>query len=121
MAKGKVIFNDHFEFYQGAFIGGNNGLRGFRNERFLGRHSFYHTSDIRWEVGSAKGFIPVKYGISTGYDYGRVWLSGERSNRWHTSYGGGLWVNAAELTSLYVNFFHSEDANRFTFGIGFNI
>lgn len=121
LAEGKVIFNDHFEFYQGAFIGGNNGLRGFRNERFLGRNSFYHTSDIRLEIGSAKGFIPIKYGISTGYDYGRVWLSEERSNRWHHSYGGGLWLNAAELTSLYVNFFHSEDANRFTFGIGFNI
>lgn len=121
LAKGKVILNDHFEFYQGASIGGNNGLRGFRNERFIGRHSFYHTSDVRWEVGSAKGFIPIKYGISTGYDYGRVWVSGEHSNRWHNSYGGGLWINAAELTSIYVNFFHSEDANRFTFGIGFNI
>lgn len=121
LAKTKVIFNNNFEFYQGAFIGGNNGLRGFRNERFLGRHSFYQTSDVRWEVGSAKGFIPVKYGISGGYDYGRVWLSEQSSSRWHTSYGGGLWLNAAELTSIYVNFFHSEDSNRFTFGIGFNI
>ena len=120
LAKGEVIFNDNFEFYQGAFIGGNNGLRGFRNERFLGRHSFYHTSDVRWEVGSAKGFIPVKYGISGGYDYGRVWASNENSNRWHNSYGGGLWLNAAELTSIYVNYFHSNDSNRFTFGVGFN-
>ncbi len=121
LAKGKVIFNDNYDFYQGAAIGGNNGLRGFRNERFLGRHSFYVTNDVRWELGTAKGFVPIKYGVLGGFDYGRVWLSGQDSNRWHNSYGGGIWVNMAKMTAIYVNFFHSKDANRFTFGVGFDL
>ena len=116
-----IIFEDDFEFYQGASIGGNNGLRGFRNERFLGKTSYIQSSDLRLVLGSHnKGIIPVKYGILVGYDYGRVWLKDEDSNRWHQSYGGGFWLGAAELLSVNVNFFHSDDGNRFTAGLGFN-
>jgi hypothetical protein len=25
------------------------------------------------------------------FDYGRVWLDGETSNKWHQSMGGGIW------------------------------
>src|SRR5690606_36027233 len=35
---GKAMFNPRFEFYQAATIGGETGLRGFRNERFAGQH-----------------------------------------------------------------------------------
>lgn len=119
--KTKAILGNDFEFYQGASIGGNNGLRGYRNERFLGKTSYTQSSDIRLVLGSHnKGLIPVKYGIMTGYDYGRVWLKDENSNRWHQSYGGGFWLGAAELLSVNVNFFHSEDGNRITAGLGFN-
>lgn len=119
--KTKAIFGNDFEFYQGASIGGNNGLRGYRNERFLGKTSYTQSSDVRLVLGSHnKGLIPVKYGIMTGYDYGRVWLKDENSNRWHQSYGGGFWLGAAELLSINVNFFHSEDGNRITAGLGFN-
>lgn len=119
--KTKAVFEDDFEFYQGASIGGNNGLRGFRNERFLGKTSYIQSSDLRLVLGSHnKGFFPVKYGILVGYDYGRVWLKDEDSNRWHQSYGGGFWLGAAELLSVNVNFFHSDDGNRFTAGLGFN-
>ncbi|HTO36334.1 MAG TPA: BamA/TamA family outer membrane protein, partial [Flavobacterium sp.] len=119
--KTKAVFENDFEFYQGASIGGNNGLRGFRNERFLGKTSYIQSSDLRLVLGSHnKGFFPVKYGILAGFDYGRVWLKGEDSNRWHQSYGGGFWLGAAELLSVNVNFFHSGDGNRFTAGLGFN-
>lgn len=118
--KGKIILEEDFEFYQGASLGGNDGLRGFRNERFLGNKSFYQTSDLRLLLGSGKGFIPTKYGISAGFDYGRVWNDWENSEKWHTSYGGGIWLNAAELTSLNLNYFHSKDGGRFSFGLGFS-
>ena len=38
---GQLILGDDFEFYHAARIGGNNSLRGFRNERFTGKQSFY--------------------------------------------------------------------------------
>lgn len=117
----KALLDDKFEFYQGASIGGNNGLRGYRNERFVGKTSFVQSSDVRLLLGSYnKGFIPWKYGLLAGYDYGRVWTKAEDSNKWHQSYGGGIWIGAAELMSVNVNFFHSEDGNRFTVGLGFS-
>lgn len=118
--KGNFIWGNDFEFYQGVTLGGTEGLRGFRNERFLGDKSYFQTSDLRLRLGSIRGLIPMKYGILGGFDYGRVWLKGEDSQKWHNSYGAGFWLNAAELTSLHINYFHSDDGNRFTFGIGFN-
>ena len=118
--KGKWILNDEFEFFQGATLGGNDGIRGFRNERFLGKTSFAQSSDLRLLLGAGKGLIPVKYGILGGFDYGRVWNEGEDSNKWHTSFGGGIWLNAAEMTSLNLSMFHSEEGNRIAFGLGFS-
>jgi len=50
--KFKAHFNiadeDNFKFYQGASIGGLDGLRGFRNQRFTGKTSYYQNSDIRY-------------------------------------------------------------------------
>jgi len=34
---------------------------------------------------------PEDYGVFALADAGRVWLDGERSRRWHTAAGGGLW------------------------------
>lgn len=116
----QFILGDDFEFYQGAVIGGNKGLRGFRNERFLGNTAYYQSTDLRWQIGKGKGLIPMRYGILGGFDYGRVWWKGEDSQKWHQSFGGGIWLNAAEMTSLYLNLFHSEDGNRVSFGVGFN-
>ena len=89
LLKGKKLLNNNFEFYQGATLGGDYDLRGFRNERFLGKQSFFQSSDLRWNVGSIKSIIPMQYGILAGFDYGRVWLDGEDSQQWHQSVGGG--------------------------------
>lgn len=119
--KGKVLFNNNFEFYQGAALGGDYDLRGFRNQRFLGNQSFYQNSDLRWTIGKIKrSFIPMSYGILSGYDYGRVWFNGEDSNKWHHSYGGGLWLNGMNVITARVTYFKSaEERARFALGLGF--
>ena len=61
----------------------------------------------------------MKYGILTGYDYGRVWLDNENSKRWHQSFGGGFWISSMELVTARLTFFNSEDGNRIAFGLGF--
>lgn len=114
------ILGENFEFYQGATLGGDDGLRGFRNQRFLGHTSYYQSTDLRLLLGQGKSLIPVKYGILGEFDYGRVWHKGDDSNRWHQSFGGGIWLNAAEMTNLNLSLFHSEEGNRFSFGVGFN-
>lgn len=119
--KGKTILNDNFEFYQGATLGGDYDLRGFRNERFLGQHSFFNSSDLRLSLGKIKGsLVPMSYGILGGFDYGRVWLKGENSNTWHKSYGGGLWLNGLGVITARITYFKSEiDDARIAFGLGF--
>lgn len=119
LLKGKMLLNNNFEFYQGATLGGNYDLRGFRNERFLGKESFFQSTDLRWNIGKIKSIIPMSYGILGGYDYGRVWLDGENSNQWHQSVGGGLWLNGLDLITARLTFFNSQDGNRIAFGLGF--
>ena len=74
LLKGKSILNSNFEFYQGATLGGDYDLRGFRNERFLGNQSFFQSTDLRYNIGKIKGsFVPMTYGLLGGFEYGRVW------------------------------------------------
>ncbi|SHG20357.1 hypothetical protein SAMN05443549_102414 [Flavobacterium fluvii] len=119
--KSKVLFNNNFEFYQGATLGGDYDLRGFRNERFLGKVSFYQSTDLRWNIGKIKkSIIPMSYGILGGFDYGRVWLNGENSQKWHQSVGGGLWINGLNAITGRVTYFKSiDDRARITVGLGY--
>ncbi|RAR46482.1 calcineurin-like phosphoesterase family protein [Flavobacterium lacus] len=119
LLKGKMLLNNNFEFYQGATLGGDYDLRGYRNERFLGKQSFFQSTDLRWNIGKIKSIIPMSYGILGGYDYGRVWLDGEDSNKWHQSVGGGIWLNGLDLVTARLTFFNSQDGNRIAFGLGF--
>ena len=119
--RGKVVLNNNFDFYQGANLGGDYDLRGFRNQRFLGNQSFYQSSDIRWNLGKIKrSIIPMSYGILGGFDYGRIWLKGENSEKWHQSVGGGLWLNGLNALTARLTYFKSigEEA-RIAFGLGF--
>lgn len=118
--KGHFIIGDDFEFYQGASIGGNNGLRGFRFQRFTGKTAFYQNTDIRYSFRSQRtGVLPVTPGIYGGFDYGRVWLPSEESSKWHNSYGGGFFVNGTDIITANFGLFNSMDGLRFAFGVGF--
>lgn len=118
--KGKAVLNDNCEFYQGATLGGDYDLRGFRTQRFLGKQSFFQSSDLRWNIGKIRqSIIPMTYGVLVGYDYGRVWLDGENSRKWHQSVGGGIWLNGLNAVTVRLTYFNSADGNRFAFGLGF--
>lgn len=118
--KGKVLFDSSYEFYHGATLGGDQDLRGFRTERFIGQQSFLHSNDIRWSIGKFKnGLAPVRYGLFGGYDYGRVWVDNDNSNKWHQAVGIGIWGNGIDILTAKTAVFFSEDGPRITFGIGF--
>ena len=120
--KWKAHFNigDNFQFYQGASIGGTDGLRGFRNQRFTGKKAYYQNTDLRLNLTKLKtGLLPLNMGLYGGFDYGRVWLPNQDSNQWHTSYGGGFFLNGADLLSASFALFSSDDGLRFAFGVGF--
>ena len=118
--KGHINFNNNIEFYQAAAIGGVDGPRGFRNKRFSGKQSFYQNTDLRFSFKRIKTTVlPIRIGLFGGFDYGRVWVDAEDSNKWHTSYGGGLFINAADVMSINFCLFQSSDGNRFAFQMGF--
>lgn len=115
----KIIMGNTYEFYQGAAIGGAKSLRGFREQRFIGKQSFVHSSDIRWHIGDIRqGIVPMKYGMLAGFDYGKVWAV-ENSNKWHNSYGAGIWLSAIETLTFNLNYFRSSEDDIITFGLGF--
>lgn len=118
--KGNILSNSNFEFYQAASVGGKDGLRGYRNERFSGKSSYYQNTDFRLNLFKFNaGLVPAKFGIFSGFDYGRVWLNNDNSNKWHSSTGGGIYANGAGLFTLQTSYFSSDDGGRFMFGLGF--
>lgn len=115
----QLLFNDDYEFYQGARLGARNGLRGYRRDRFIGKQSLVSNLDLRYSFNSIKTrLVPLQFGVLGGVDVGRVWSGYQDSNTWHNDYGVGFWVNAADLFSGTFNLFHSDDGLFFTFGFG---
>lgn len=106
-------------FYHAPSIGGDNGLRGFRDERFSGRTSFYQSTDLKLRL---KRYItavsPVTIGIYGGFDYGRVWEKDDTSNIWHTSQGGGFWISSLQALSFNIGYFNSIENNLVQVGFG---
>jgi len=126
--KSHFIFGKDFEFYQAANIGANEGLRGFRNERFNGQNSFVQTTDIRWNMTKLKtSLIPLNIGLYGGFDYGKVWglpntipVLINTDTTLHTSYGGGFFFNAANMFVGGLGYFKSIDGSRIEITLGFD-
>ena len=109
-----------FPFYHSAILGGNNNLRGYRAQRFYGNTSFYHNTDLRLKLfSSVNKVLPFTLGIMGGFDYGRVWLDDENSDKWHSAYGGGLWIAPVDFIVINLGLFRSDEEDRFTFTVGF--
>ncbi|MBE7690486.1 phosphoesterase [Tenacibaculum piscium] len=119
--KSHFIFGDTFAFYQGANLGANNGLRGYRNERFTSKNSAYHSTDIRVNIKKLKtSILPLHLGIYAGFDYGKVWLNKLTSQDIKTSIGGGIFFNMTNMMTANIATFHSQDGLQWSFAMGFN-
>ena len=118
--KGHLTLGDGFEFYQAASLGASDGLRGYRNQRFSGKSAFYQSTDIRLNFRKVKtGLLPLNIGIYGGIDYGRVWVDDVDSNKWNNSFGGGVFADMAEMLTLNLSAFNSNDGVRIAFKMGF--
>lgn len=119
-AQANFIFGDNYEFYHAATLGGNTSLRGYRNERFLGKTSFFQTTDLRLcLIEQETGFIPLRIGVTGGYDLGRVWIENENSNKWHSSYGGSIFINGFQAFTANIGYYTSTEDSRIIFTAGF--
>ena len=68
-------------------------MRGYYDGRFRGDSSLYGNAELRWWLGyRRKGVLPLRWGLTTFVESGRVWYEGEGSKKWHTGGGVGLVV-----------------------------
>ncbi len=122
--KGHLIVGNenNLQVYQMATIGGDDGLRGFNNERFTGIRSAYWTTDLRYNYKQTYvGIVPINLGFFAGFDAGRVWTQNDTSKTIHTSFGLGTFLKASELITGQAGLFFSTDGPRFVAGVGFRI
>jgi hypothetical protein len=110
-----------FEFFQAVTLGGMDNLRGHRRQRFYGKTAFFHNTDLRIKLlNSSNSFLPFSMGVMGGADYGRVWSSGDDSETWQSSFGGGLWVAPVDIMVILADYFTSDDDDsRFSVRMGF--
>ncbi|MGH7597512.1 MAG: BamA/TamA family outer membrane protein [bacterium] len=81
-----------FPYYEAAFLGGRESLRGFRRFRFAGDAALSGRAEMRVKFFRAKVIVPTSFGILLFGDTGRVWFKNESPGNWHTALGGGVWV-----------------------------
>ncbi len=83
-------------FFYSAYMGGKNAPRGFRSERFSGNAAVIVQSELRYKLAELRMIIIGEFGLHGFIEAGRVFADGETSDKWHKSYGGGLWISYFE-------------------------
>jgi hemolysin activation/secretion protein len=92
-----------YPLHEAAYLGGWASLRGFPDQRFAGDAAVFGSAELRVALARFYLLLPGELGIFGLGDGGRVFLAGERADRWHAAAGGGLWfayLNRANTVSL---------------------
>ncbi len=119
---GKKVWGtvDSIPFYEMAYIGGSTTVRGFFDHRFAGDAAVFGSVELRLSVARFFLLVPVQFGVFGLGDAGRVYLSGETSDRWHAAAGGGLWFSfLSAANTLSVAAAHSVEGTRVYVRAGF--
>ncbi len=117
-----AIIGSDTPFYLAANIGGNSGLRGYRNQRFTGQSSWYSSTNVKWKAKDVQSdVLPLQIGVFAGFDAGRVEVKEEQSNVIHTSIGGGIWLQSANLMKVQLQVFGFDEGARLSFNLVFGL
>jgi hypothetical protein len=109
-----------YPFHEAAFLGGDDTLRGLRRQRYAGDGSVYVNADLRLLLHRRENGLLRRFGVFGLADTGRVFLDGEASDRWHTGFGGGVWMALADPRRIFsVALAQSEGDLRFYLAGGF--
>ncbi len=117
---GKRLWGAMIPYYEAAFLGGSDNIRGPREQRFAGRSSLYGSAELRVGLGRFFFLFPADFGLFGFGDVGRVFEEGTRFDEWHTSYGGGIWfAPVLRANTLQVSMARSGQRTAIYFGLGF--
>jgi hypothetical protein len=112
-----------FEFPQAMYLGGTDNLRGYRKQRFAGRSMLYNNTELRIRIANFNTYLfGGVFGVQIFNDIGRVYMDGEKSDKWHDGYGGGIWVAPIKRFVVTASLAHSVEEKalpRITFGFQF--
>ena len=112
---------DAIPYHEAAYIGGAESVRGFAAQRFAGDSALFGSVELRLEVTRFFVLVPGRGGVFGLLDTGRVWLDGEESDRWHTGWGGGVWVAPLIRENTFsLAVATSDEDTRIYFAYGFN-
>ena len=81
-----------YPFFEAAFIGGTSTVRLGRVNRYAGDAAAYGSAELRLPVARVTLVLPADVGVFGLADAGRVFVEGESSDKWHSAFGGGLWL-----------------------------
>jgi hypothetical protein len=88
-------------YFQQLKLGGAQNLRGFYLWRFTGKSMVYNNLELRLKLLDFTSYLlPGTLGLVAFNDVGRVWSPNEKSQAWHTGYGGGVYFLPAQLVLI---------------------
>jgi len=117
---GGVNYGNDFEFFQAQYLGGTTNMRGFRKYRFAGKSMAYNNTDIRIKVADFRTYLfPGSLGILFFHDIGRVWIANDKSDKWHTGYGGGVWISPMRRAVIAISVAKSNEETLPVVSFGF--
>ncbi|MFV1988636.1 MAG: BamA/TamA family outer membrane protein [Gemmatimonadota bacterium] len=118
-AGGKKLWGE-FPYYEAAFLGGPETLRGLNKERFAGDAAIYGGVELRVFLARLTFMVPIDMGVFALGDIGRVYRGGEDSSEWHTGRGAGIWLAPLSRSStVRFSLARSEGRTAFYAGLGF--
>ena len=102
-----------YPFYEAAFIGGDSTVRGFVEHRFVGDAAVFGNVELRLSLARLFILVPTQLGVFGLGDAGRVYFSGQTSDRWHAAAGGGIWLSfLSPANTVSVAAAHSVEGTR---------
>lgn len=110
-----------YPYFQAAYLGGSENLRGYTKQRFAGDAAVYSNLEVRFPISRYFVILPGEFGLYAFLDTGRIFLRNETSDKWHYGYGGGIWI-APLVRQLTMSFAlgQSEEGMRVYFRFGFD-
>jgi hypothetical protein len=111
-----------YPWYEAAFLGGSDNVRGYDRNRFAGDSMVYFNAQAMVPLFNLNLILPFRVGMIGLADTGRVWLAGETSDTWHSSAGGGIFLRVITTDIVFHGLLaFSDEQTKFYVNIGFGI
>lgn len=115
-----VNLGNNFEFFQAQYLGGTVNMRGLRKYRFAGKSVAYNNTDLRIKIADFRTYLfPGSLGLLFFHDAGRVWVNDDTSSKWHTGFGGGIWISPMRRTVIAISIARSDEETLPVINLGF--